>query len=194
MRQDLREILNSTDKLNRLNNQLLSLARIEEERQEASILNDQVDLVLLVHEVVAEWVPKSLDKNIDLGIEINVNQLLVSGQGLMIEELLNNLLDNALEYNPEWTKVTVKLSQTSGLAQLIVEDNGKGIPVAEQEKVFQRFYRVLGNRNANGGCGLGLAIAQEVMALHHGQVYLKFTDTVGHSGTSIICEFPLLLD
>jgi len=194
VRQALMQILNSTDKLTRLNSQLLSLARVEEENKQQEIRLKPIDLVELVHQVVAEWVPKSLDKNIDLGIEINVNQLLVSGHGLMIEELLNNLLDNALEYNPEWTKVTVKLSQTSGLAQLIVEDNGKGIPIAEQEKVFQRFYRVLGNHNANGGCGLGLAIAQEVMALHHGQVYVKFTDTVGHSGTSIVCEFPLLLD
>jgi two-component system sensor histidine kinase TctE len=135
-------------------------------------------------------VPKALAKHIDLGVEIELIQLIISGNALLIEEMLNNLLDNALTYNETGTKITVTLSQSDHLATLIVEDNGLGIPITEHEKVFQRFHRVLSN-GRTGGCGLGLAIVLEIMQLHNGVVYVKFTNVEKQSGTSVHCEFPL---
>lgn len=188
--QALMQMLNSADKLTRLNNQLLSLARVEEEHQENALTLSSIDLVLLIKEVVAEWVPKVLAKHIDLGVEIELTQLIISGNALLIEEMVNNLLDNALTYNETGTKITVKLSKSDHLATLIVEDNGLGIPITEHEKVFQRFHSLLGNGQTNG-CGLGLAIVLEIMQLHQGVVYVKFTNIEQQSGTSINCEFPL---
>lgn len=190
VRQALMQMLNSTDKLTRLNSQLLSLARVEEENKQQEIRLKPIDLVELVHQVVAEWVPNAMTNHMDLGIEAENKQIIILGNDLLIAELLNNLVDNALAYNPEGTRITVKLIQHENLVKLIVEDNGAGIPIVEQEKVFQRFYRTLGNSQTNG-CGLGMAIVAEVMHLHQGKSYVTFNNLETQSGTSVVCEFPL---
>jgi len=190
VRQALMQMLNSTDKLTWLNSQLLSLARVEEENKQQEILLKPIDLVELVHQVVAEWVPNAMTNHMDLGIEAAAKQIYIIGNDLLITELLSNLVDNALAYNPEGTRITVKLIQHENLVKLIIEDNGAGIPVIEQERVFQRFYRTLGYIQTNG-CGLGMAIVAEVMHLHQGEVYVTFNNLETQSGTSVVCEFPL---
>ncbi|MGB4812390.1 MAG: sensor histidine kinase N-terminal domain-containing protein [Methylophilaceae bacterium] len=186
----LKQISAGSDSLARLANQLLSLARAEPESSQALVFTS-VNLVQLVHEVTAEWVPKSLEKNIDLGVNCTTSTLNIHGNATLLQELLNNLLDNAIRYNPPYTSVTVGLEIINHAAVLSVQDDGVGIAAFQQQKVFERFYRVLGN--AESGCGLGLAIVREIALQHHAQVELTYTDVTHTKGTLVKVIFKNML-
>ncbi|MCC6658408.1 MAG: sensor histidine kinase N-terminal domain-containing protein [Rhodocyclaceae bacterium] len=169
MRILLRQIAESADRAAHLTSQLLSLARAEashEKTQSASL----VDIEGLARQVTLEWVPRAMEKKIDLGFEGTGWPLQVSGNALLLRELIVNLVDNAVKYTPPEGRVTVR-SRASEFAILEVEDDGPGIAEADRELVFERFYRVLGNEAP--GSGLGLAIVREIADLHLGSVQLK---------------------
>lgn len=185
----LRQISTGSDNLGRLAHQLLSLARAEPEDNQAQPFV-RVDLVELVNEVTASWVPKALEKNIDLGVSCQLQQLAINGNAMFLHELLNNLIDNAIRYNQAGAKVTVSLEQSNNDVVLSVQDNGSGIAVNEQQRVFERFYRVLGT--AESGCGLGLAIVREIARQHEGRVELGYTDIQHSTGTTVKVIFPFI--
>ena len=169
MRILLRQIAESADRAAHLTSQLLSLARAEashDKSQSASL----VDLEGLARQVTLEWVPRAMEKKIDLGFEGTGWPLQISGNALLLRELIVNLVDNAVKYTPPEGRVTVR-SRASEFAILEVEDDGPGIAEADRELVFERFYRVLGNEAP--GSGLGLAIVREIADLHLGSVQLK---------------------
>jgi two-component system sensor histidine kinase TctE len=178
----LTQISSASDNLARLANQLLSLARAEPEANQVQAFA-AVDLVQLIYEVTAGWVPKALEKQMDLGVSVDLPQLHVSGNAILLQELLNNLIDNAIRYNPARTKITVSLHLVDHQPVLSVQDNGLGISVDEQQKVFERFYRVLGT--AENGCGLGLAIVREIARQHRARTELSYTNSEQASGTSV---------
>ena len=184
MRILLRQIAESADRAAHLTSQLLSLARAEashEKTQSASL----VDIEGLARQVTLEWVPRAMEKKIDLGFEGTGWPLQVSGNALLLRELIVNLVDNAVKYTPPEGRVTVR-SRASEFAILEVEDDGQGIAEADRELVFERFYRVLGNEAP--GSGLGLAIVREIADLHLGSVQLK----PGPSGRGTLAQavFP----
>jgi len=172
--------------LTRLTNQLLSLARAEFSNIDNTTKSPSfstIDLVELIQEITAEWVPIAFDKNIDLGIQSEFTALTIQGNKLLLTELLNNLINNAIHYNPAETKITVKLEKTNNRPTLIVEDNGIGIPLQEQELVFQRFYRILGRNEI--GCGLGLSIVKEIAFHHRANIVLTYADHQKKMGTVV---------
>ena len=187
----LKQISNGSENLARLANQLLSLARAEPE----SGMNqefEQLDLVMLVHKVSMDWVPKALDKNIDLGVKCQLKNLIINGNPLLLQELLNNLIDNAIRYNQAGAKITVGLALHDGEAALSVKDDGVGIAINDQEKVFDRFYRVLGSHE--NGCGLGLAIVREIANQHQASVALTYSDIKHGRGTLVTIKFKLTIE
>src|SRR5262249_1728104 len=109
-------------------------------------------------------VPEAVQKQVDLGFEGDAAPCIIPGNELLLVEMLNNVIDNALRYGaPGGGAVTVRLMQSPELA-IEVEDDGPGIPEEERSRVFERFHRVPGS--APGGCGLGLAIVREIASLH----------------------------
>jgi two-component system, OmpR family, sensor histidine kinase TctE len=184
----LKQISAGSDNLARLANQLLSLARAEPEAV-AALTFVSVDLVKLIHDVTSSWVPKALDKNIDLGVKCELKKLNINANNVLLQELLNNLIDNAIRYNQVGAKVTVALDKVNDEAILSVQDNGVGIALFEQQKVFERFYRVLGT--AENGCGLGLAIVQEIAHQHQARVLLEYSDMKKQTGTTVKVIFRL---
>lgn len=110
----------------------------------------------------------SFAQHIDLGFEQPAYSIMISGNPMMLRELLSNLIDNALRYTPAGGSVTVRVRSTLELAILEVEDTGPGIPQAERAHVFERFYRILGS-NVDGS-GLGLAIVREIAQQHGAEV------------------------
>lgn len=158
-----------------LANQLLALARNEPEG-----IGDktfvELDLNQLAQECTAYWVPVALEKNIDLGFEGTPTPVSVRGDATSLGEMLGNLIDNAIRYTPEGGHVTVKVTCSPNEAMLCVEDNGPGIDPQHRERVFERFYRILGS--GQSGSGLGLAIVAEV-AKRHGAI---ITLNTGHGG------------
>lgn len=183
----LQQIHRATKQANRLTQQLLSLARTEPEAQQQDFMSP-LDIVLLVKKIVGDWIPNALDKNIDLGVECSVETCWLHGNAMLLGELLNNLIDNALRYTPSGGLVTARLDVEQQRCILEIEDSGPGIPIAVREQVFDRFYRILGSNQE--GCGLGLAIVREIAHRHGTEVQLL--SGLGNQGTRMRLTFPLV--
>ncbi|MGJ7916382.1 sensor histidine kinase [Massilia sp. LXY-6] len=163
----LEQLAKSSESATRLVNQLLALARAENQPH-AGLALDPLDLSLLARAVVQDWVPASFTHEIDLGYEDPHGALEILGDGMMLRELLSNLIDNALRYTPPGGSVTVRVRGDAGLALLEVEDTGPGIAPGERPRVFERFYRILGS--SASGSGLGLAIVREIARQHGAEI------------------------
>jgi len=166
----LEQLATSSESATRLVNQLLALARAENQPQ-AGLAFDAIDLPTLARETVQDWVQASFASRIDLGFEPpepGGPPILIAGQPLMLREMLSNLIDNALRYTPLEGSVTVRVRRDGDNALLEVEDTGPGIAPLERERVFERFYRILGSNTQ--GSGLGLAIVREIARQHGAQI------------------------
>jgi two-component system sensor histidine kinase TctE len=164
----LEQLSKSSQSATRLVNQLLALARAENQTPEAKSFL-RLELCELARNVVQDWVQASFTYRIDLGFEQPGHPVMVLGNPVMLRELLSNLIDNALRYTPSPGSVTVRVRTAEGkFAILEVEDTGPGIPTTERSHVFERFYRILGS-NVEGS-GLGLSIVREIAQQHDADV------------------------
>ncbi|MBO9352424.1 HAMP domain-containing protein [Bordetella petrii] len=187
MQSSLRQLVMGSERATRLVNQLLLLARAENPHT-ADLT--PTDLNAVGYEQTMLWVPQALALNTDLGFEAAEGPVRIAGNGILLAELLNNLVDNALRYTPPGGHITVRVRATPTHAVLEVEDSGPGIAPEEHERVFDRFYRVLGTQAE--GSGLGLAIVREIAQKHGAQVQIH--EGTAHSqlpGTCIRVLFPL---
>ncbi|AMK77052.1 histidine kinase [Methylomonas methanica] len=185
MRLALTHIKNSTNRLTHLNSQLLVLARSESISHSAPELQ-RIDLTRLVRECCMDWVPRALDRKIELGFDAPDSNVQISGDDVLLRELLGNLLDNAISYGRPGGHISVSI-ESSPHARLIVDDDGHGIPCSEQDKIFERFYRVPGS--PGDGCGLGLAIVKEIADLHAAQIKIANAPAPSQTGTRIEIDF-----
>ncbi|MEW5771310.1 MAG: ATP-binding protein [Pseudomonadota bacterium] len=184
----LQRILEGARRCSRLVNQLLALARNEPQRL-ATAPGEVLDLHRVARDAALRWAPEALARHIDLGLEADGRRLPVRGDEAALNDLLDNLIDNAVRYTPAGGHVTVRLGYAGGGeggAWLRVEDNGPGIPPELRDKVFERFWRQPGNRQP--GSGLGLAIVAEV-ALSHG-ARVEVEGGAGGRGTAFVVTFP----
>jgi two-component system sensor histidine kinase TctE len=163
----LEQLATSSESATRLVNQLLALARAENQPP-AGAAFEAIELGALARAVVPEWVQASFAHHIDLGFEQPEHAVDIAGNPMMLRELLSNLIDNALRYTPAGGSVTVRVRRQGEQAMLEVEDTGPGIAPAERGRVFERFYRTLGSGAA--GSGLGLAIVREIAQQHGAEV------------------------
>ncbi|WP_374264566.1 sensor histidine kinase N-terminal domain-containing protein [Zoogloea sp.] len=162
------QISQSAERASHLINQLLSLARAEASYEKIYAV-ERVDLEALLRTMLSDFVPRARQKNIDFGLETTGEPLVIEGNPVLLGELLKNLIDNAIKYTPEGGCVTVRTIATER-AIVEVEDTGIGVPEADRERVFERFYRVLGS--SESGSGLGLPIVREIADLHRATVSL----------------------
>jgi two-component system sensor histidine kinase TctE len=165
----LAHIHGATERSAHLVNQLLALARAEPGADRPDRFQF-VDLKDIAKETTADWVSPALRKSIDLGFESETDRVSVTGDAVLLRELLSNLLDNAIRYTAEGGRVTVRVARTGADSTLSVEDSGPGIPEAERGHVFEPFHRVLGS--GQEGCGLGLSIVREIAERHGAAVTL----------------------
>jgi two-component system sensor histidine kinase TctE len=164
-------------------NQLLALARADPTVNIAT-KNQSVALDALVGEVVARFFDRALQSNIDLGIDVKPASIVADPA--LIDDLLSNLVDNALKYTPPGGSVTISVGKTNGKLLLTVEDSGPGIPEEERQRVRQRFYRL---PNSPGhGSGLGLAIVDEIAKLYGAS--LSLGPGSDGRGTRVTLQFP----
>ena len=181
-RGEVAQLRSAIDKAAHLANQLLTLARAEP-ADHNRILMKPVDLQELCEELVQEWVPRAHARNIDLGFEIE--EVTVSGDALLLRELIRNLLDNAVKYTADGGTVTLHVTGGSS-AVIEVEDDGIGIPESERCRVLERFHRIDGTPGE--GSGLGLAIVREIASAHGAELQIA-TPAAGR-GTRVVVWFP----
>jgi two-component system sensor histidine kinase TctE len=171
------------DRLAHTANQLLTLARAEPSAHRASHFTS-IELPRLVGEVIDGSLDRALAHGIDLGADSQPAQ--VTGVYWLLHELLINLIDNAIRHTPTGGNITIRCGVDDGRAFLEVDDSGRGIPLAERAKVRERFYR--GPGSTADGCGLGLAIVDEVARVHRAQ--LSIHDGSSGQGTRMRIDFP----
>ncbi|MFT5482049.1 MAG: two-component system sensor histidine kinase QseC [Halieaceae bacterium] len=182
----LRFVNESVDRMQHLIEQILDLNRTNPDAFKAQCSN--LDLHALVQKVTAETYPVFLNKNQSL--ELFGEPLMMSGDGLMLETMVQNILDNAAKYTPAGGQIKLTITREKGAPKLVVEDSGPGIPVEAKDRVFERFYRLGGDRHKSGtlGCGLGLAIVQHIAVLHNATIVLD--ESCFDSGLSFAVTFP----
>lgn len=182
----LSHLKSTTSQTSRLVNQLLSLARATPDAGEAA--SEHINMCALCIQITKDMVPLALTNKIDLGLEAQSEPILLYGDKTLIEELLRNLIHNAISYCPIGSHVTVRLSTDEAMGVLEVEDDGPGIPETDREKVFERFYRLHGSADSSG-CGLGLPIVREIIRRHGGEAEVLTNKNA--TGTCIKVSFPL---
>jgi two-component system sensor histidine kinase TctE len=166
MRAIVRSIASTTDSTVHLANRLLTLARIE--HGSGSAQTSPVSLAALAQQVGLNLALPAVQKGVDLALEAqDADDTTVLGQELLLQELLTNLTDNAIQYTPPGGSVLLRVRRLQDEVLLEVEDSGPGIDEAEYDKVFMPFYRAQAALEMNpGGTGLGLAIVRDIATLH----------------------------
>jgi two-component system sensor histidine kinase BaeS len=130
------------------------------------------DLTVLVQRMVERFQPQASSQHVSLSFippTLPIPQ--ISADAIRLEQVLTNLLSNALRYTPEAGRIDLRLSTTDGSIRLSIHDSGPGIPEESMPYIFERFYRVDKSRaRAEGGTGLGLAIARQLARAHGGDL------------------------
>lgn len=179
------ELLRGIDRLSRTVTQMLQLARLEQGQNGLPI--GSVDLTALVTSAIAEMAPAALEKKQELGLDAPETPcLLQHAHADALAVMLRNLLDNAIRYTTAEGTINVALSVENGMAQLVIEDNGPGIPETLRQRVWERFFRPPGMQAP--GSGLGLSIVRRVLDLHGGTAHLE-TGTHGR-GLRVAIRLP----
>lgn len=185
MRRAIEEAQGATRQSERLVEQLLMLASLDAEssgRQEPK----PFDVAKLAQRTASEFAPTAVKHGCDFGFESDEEALTVEGHEELVAEALRNLIQNALAYCPQGSKVTVRAVMSGGGPALEVEDDGPGIPADARAEAMERFVRL--SANGGAGSGLGLAIVQEIAARHGAT--LELGD--GHDGRGLCARirFP----
>lgn len=177
----LSQIDKGIDRMSHLVTRLLALAKAE---PHAIFAFTSVDLNQIASEATSELIARALEKQIELDFERATTPAMIKGDPANLKELATNLVENAILYTPAGGSVSVSVKNGDGVI-LVVQDTGPGIPVEERERVFERFYRVLGSQVE--GSGLGLAIVKEIATTHDAQITLE--DGANNAGTKFSIRF-----
>jgi PAS domain S-box-containing protein len=162
----------STQRLASLVENLLNVTRIE--RGKVTLNLQPVDWIKNIEEVIAEICDQAKDKNIQLDFMIPKEPVLIKADKFRINEVLMNLLANAIAYTPSGGKVTVSVEKVGQEAITHIQDNGEGIPKEALPRLFTKFFRVSGPlEQGSKGTGLGLYIAKSIVEIHKGRIWVQ---------------------
>lgn len=172
-----------TDRMIRLGQQLLVLARADSTLAVHESFQ-RINLAEWVRETAGEWVPAALQHKIELHLHAPDTPVWIDGDPLLLEELLGNLIDNALRYGKGATHIALHV--TANPPSFSVEDDGPGIAPVDQARVFEAFYR--SDTATTEGSGLGLAIVREIASAHG--AWWSLSSRPEFEGTRIGVVFP----
>ncbi len=162
-------VLDESDRMSRMVRDLLDLSLIDSGRMEWQ--REMVDLSKLIDDACGKLAPRAGSKGVSLGYRANSAVPRVHADRDRIEQVLVNLITNAVDYTPEGGQIRVIAGRDGDRVKVSVVDDGLGIPSEELDRIFERFYRVDKARaRTSGGTGLGLAIAREIVESHGGEI------------------------
>jgi PAS domain S-box-containing protein len=182
----LEVVSNESDRLARIVNDILWASRLESGRM--SIAIERCDAGALAGEVV-----DTLQSRIPEGIEVAVDKPRglppVAADPDKLRQILTNLIDNAVKYSPDGGRVEVEIGRSGGRVRFRVTDQGLGVPPAEQDRIFEKFFRLDPNLTRGvGGTGLGLYISRELVTRMNGRIWVV---SDGRDGSSFFVELPI---
>ncbi len=182
-------VINSeTDRMDRLVRDLLQLSRLDYEKEEWN--KKESNLVKIVENAIVKVNITAKNKQQKLSFVYEEEAFICWVDKDKIEQVILNILTNAIKYTPEHGQIKILLTGDEGQAVLAIKDNGIGIPQKDISRVFERFYRVDKARSRMlGGTGLGLSIAKQILEAHNGTIDLRSEEG---KGTEVIITLPLL--
>lgn len=184
------KLASGIDRATRLVQQLLALARQDAQAGSGTASLPQVDLSAIAMQAIADLAPAAQARKLDLGLAEGCESrphLILHGDALALQSLVVNLLENAIKYVPEGSRIDVSWHQNAAGHGLSVEDSGPGIPESERQLVMTRFVRG-GAATGSSGTGLGLAIAQAIAQRHGGRLELGVS--LGLGGLRALVAWP----
>ncbi len=186
-RERLLEVVSSeSDRLARIVNDILWASRLESGRM--SIAIERCDAGTLASEVV-DVLRSRAPEGIEVAITKSRGLPPVAADPDKLRQILTNLIDNAIKYSPDGGRVGVEIGRSGGRVRFCVSDEGLGVPPAEQDRIFEKFFRLDPNLTRGvGGTGLGLYITRELVTRMHGRVWVV---SDGRSGSSFFLELPI---
>jgi two-component system phosphate regulon sensor histidine kinase PhoR len=185
----IRKIHGQSIRLSDLVSDLLALSRLESNDE---AFNAQVDLQQIVQRVCANLQAVAQSRQVMLDLDTKAQHVMLLGDENALGQMVTNLIDNAIKYTPAMGHVHVVIEVDASTALLSIKDDGIGIDEANQERVFERFYRVDKARSQSlGGTGLGLAIVKHIVQSHKGSVQLK---SKLNQGSTFLVKIPLASD
>lgn len=162
-------IYNEACRMITLIDDIIKLSKLDEDSMEVEWEN--VDLYELCHEIIDRLGMSAKKRNVKM--ELSGEPVVYFGVRQMLDEMIFNLCENAIKYNVSGGKVSLWVGSTPEGIKVIVEDTGIGIPKEQQERVFERFYRVdKSHSKETGGTGLGLSIVKHAAIFHHAQIHV----------------------
>jgi len=179
----IEKIIRGMDRMTRLVEQLLTLARLDPE--DAVKQHTPIDLEKIVESVSSELAPDALAKKIRFEL-VRQGDCHIMGQTTALGVLVRNLIDNAIRYTPDSEQITITVKADYGQVIFSVCDSGPGIPDNERQRIFDRFYRILGS-NVDGS-GLGLSIVKRITDMH--SATLKINTPENGKGVEFKVVFP----
>jgi len=184
----IRVIYDESQRMSRLVTDLLDLARMESGHM--SLYKEDVPLVAVIERMTHKFDQTAKEKHVQLHIETNFSdETLISIDEDRIEQVLTNLIDNAIRHTPADGSVTVSIENEQNYAKIQIKDTGQGIPQDDLPYVFERFYKADKARTrSKGGTGLGLAITKNIVEAHNGRISV---DSVEQQGTTFTFYLPL---
>ena len=174
-------------RLNALVEDLLILARLEARRDE--LHREPIEVAAFLSETGRDWAVRTAKKNVTLRLELDPELPTLPGDRMRLEQVLNNLLDNAFKYSPEGSTIVLGATRREDDLEIWVKDRGPGILSTDLPHIFERFYRADKARSRElGGTGLGLSIVKHIAQAHGGSVDAE--STFG-KGTTVRIRLPL---
>jgi len=185
-----RIIHQESERMNRLVGELLELSRLES--GQIPFRQDHVDVGNRLQHCAEKFRPQAEQGHVDLQIDLQASELAITGDADRLDQVLTNLVDNALRYTPAGGQVLLRgnrerTAQNETWVVIRVSDTGKGISPDDLPHVFERFYRVDRARTKEGGTGLGLAIAREIVQTMGGYIAAQ---SQLHQGTTFTVRLP----
>lgn len=173
-RTELETQLIITQRIQKLVTDLLDISRLE---QQETLARETVDIARLLSDVIDEF--KGLIDFKQVEVSLNLEEALIEVDGLKIQRLFVNLIDNAIKYNfPERGKLSVRARYRNGVVEVTIANTGIILDPKEYKKIFNQFYRVEKSRSQNyGGTGLGLTIARRIVEMHGGTIEVSSDNT-----------------
>ena len=178
-------VLKSSEKLGRLISQLFEYSKLE--AKEITPIKEPFFISELAQDVLAKYEVIAKEKNISIHLHEPESVPLVFADVSLVERVIQNLMDNALKFTPENGEITIELKPLKENVEILITDNGPGIPLQEQPFIFERMHQAKNADSKKSGAGLGLAIAKKIMDIHDSTIKVI---SKPNEGASFIFNLP----
>ena len=178
-------IVSETERLSDMVEELLDFSRIQNGK--IRIVNEEIDLLYIIEHVYNIYKHKAINEKLDLSLELNGNtDIRLIGDKDRIRQVIINILDNAIKYTPENGNISISVARIQKYVKIIISDSGKGIPQKDLPHIKEKFYKADNNVR---GTGIGLAVADEIIKMHAGEI--NISSEVG-KGTTVEIILPII--